>query len=78
MTENKQENLETSLEVKIEIAIVKIRLLELYAERDSLEMLRKSLVTFEGYEATRLAIVLNILSRLEVYLHNLKNPADPR
>lgn len=74
MTKDEQDN----LEVKVKIAVLEIRLIELYAERDVLEGLRKMLVTFEGYESTRLAIVLNTLSRLNVYLYNLKNPNDPR
>ena len=74
MTKDEQDN----LEVKVKIAVLEIRLIELYAERDVLEGLRKMLVTFEGYESTRLAIVLNTLSRLNVYLHNLRNSNDPR
>ena len=74
MTKDEQDN----LGLKVKIAVLEIRLIELCAERDVLEGLRKMLVTFEGYESTRLAIVLNTLSRLNVYLHNLRNSNDPR
>lgn len=74
MTNDEQDN----LDVKIKIAVLEIRLIELYAERDVLEGLRKMLVTFEGYESTRLVVVLNTLSRLNVCLYNLRSPSDPR
>ena len=72
-----EDDLGLNLEIKIEIAVVKVRLIELYAERDFLNSHIKRLITADD-EKTHLAIVLNTLSRLEVYLYTLKNPSDPR
>lgn len=64
---------------RLELAVVKVRLLELYAERDGLEIVRKRGWIETGDDrAIRLSIVLNTIDRLHIYKWNLEHPNDPR